>query len=584
MSKNIIHLLPDAVCNQIAAGEVIHRAASVVKELLDNSVDAQSTKITLVVEDYGNSLIQVIDNGIGMSDVDLRMSLEKHATSKIKSGDDLFNIMTMGFRGEAIASIVSVAQVEIISCQDENELGSKLVVEGSVVKSQEPVVAKKGTIFSVKNLFYNIPVRRNFLKSPKSEMRHIVDEFTRSALSQPQIEYTLIHNGEQIYRWPAAKLYDRIIDVFGEGYKKKLIPCSENSEFANLDGYICEPSCVRKTRDYQFIFVNNRFIKSPILQKAIFDAYSKVIPNDTYPCYILFLTLPPSEIDVNIHPSKTEVHFHNEELIFAMIKSVVMKCLYKYDTTAIDFNSDNTFFTEEKNFFNRDILTEEENKNSNFIKSGDSFNPQQKIFTSTLKSLYRESTDYADDFSPSRENNKIQIPPFIITTVKSGLLLIHQDRAEERIFYERSIKNIKDNANISQQLLFQQKIQLTPNDYDIAQENKEIFTRLGFNLDFGEGGQVTIVGYPNFLNENKIISSFEEVLEKIKSDDVVDIEHDFDLYVKIFTRDINHNYSLTQTEIDSLINQLFACNESKFSPNGESIFKILKLEELNDLL
>jgi len=584
MSKNIIHLLPDSVCNQIAAGEVIHRPASVVKELLDNAVDAQSTKITLVVEDYGNSLIQVIDNGIGMSDVDLRMSLEKHATSKIKSGDDLFNIRTMGFRGEAIASIVSVAQVEIISCQNENELGSKLVVEGSVVKSQEPVAAAKGTIFSVKNLFFNIPVRRNFLKSPKSEMRHIVDEFTRSALSQPHIEYILIHNGEQVYKWPAGKLYDRIIDVFGEGYKKKLIHCFENSEFANMEGYICDPSCVRKTRDYQFLFVNNRFIKNPVLQKAIFDAYAKVIPHDKYPCYILFLTISPSEVDVNIHPSKTEVHFHNEELIFAMIKSVVMKCLYKYDTTEIDFNCENTFFTEEKNFFNRDFLTEEENKNQNFIRTNDSFNTQQKIFTSKLKDLYQETSNFVDDFSSERENNKIQIPPFIITTVKSGLLLIHQDRAEERIFFERNIKNIQNNANISQQLLFQQKIQLSQNDFDIAQENKEIFTRLGFNLDFSEEGQVTVVGYPNFLNENKIISSFEEVLEKIKSDDVVDIENDFDQYLKIFTRKINHNYSLSKTEIDSLINQLFACSESKFSPNGEPISKILDLNVLNDLL
>ena len=584
MSKNIIHLLPDSVCNQIAAGEVIHRPASVVKELLDNAVDAQSTKITLVVEDYGNSLIQVIDNGIGMSDVDLRMSLEKHATSKIKSGDDLFNIRTMGFRGEAIASIVSVAQVEIISCQNENELGSKLVVEGSVVKSQEPVAAAKGTIFSVKNLFFNIPVRRNFLKSPKSEMRHIVDEFTRSALSQPHIEYILIHNGEQVYKWPAGKLYDRIIDVFGEGYKKKLIHCFENSEFANMEGYICDPSCVRKTRDYQFLFVNNRFIKNPVLQKAIFDAYAKVIPHNKYPCYILFLTISPSEVDVNIHPSKTEVHFHNEELIFAMIKSVVMKCLYKYDTTEIDFNCENTFFTEEKNFFNRDFLTEEENKNQNFIRTNDSFNTQQKIFTSKLKDLYQETSNFVDDFSSERENNKIQIPPFIITTVKSGLLLIHQDRAEERIFFERNIKNIQNNANISQQLLFQQKIQLSQNDFDIAQENKEIFTRLGFNLDFSEEWQVTVVGYPNFLNENKIISSFEEVLEKIKSDDVVDIENDFDQYLKIFTRKINHNYSLSKTEIDSLINQLFACSESKFSPNGEPIFKILDLNVLNDLL
>ena len=581
MSKNIIHLLPDSVCNQIAAGEVIHRPASVVKELLDNSVDAKSTKITLVLEDNGNSLIQVIDNGIGMSDVDLRMSLEKHATSKITSGDDLFNIMTMGFRGEAIASIVSVAQVEIISCQNENELGSKLVVEGSVVKSQEPVAAAKGTIFSVKNLFYNIPVRRNFLKSPKSEMRHIVDEFTRSAISQPDIEYNLIHNGEQIYKWTATKLYNRIIDVFGEGYKKKLIHCFENSEFATLDGYICDPSCVRKTRDYQFLFVNNRFIKNPILQKAIFDDYSKIIPTDKFPCYVLFLTVPPAEVDVNIHPSKTEVHFHNEELIFAMIKSVVMKCLYKYDTSEIDFDSENTFFTEERNFVDNSICSTK----NNFVEDGDVTYGQQKIFTSKLKDLYNEPLNQRNDFSSTiKENNKIQIPPFIITTVKSGLILIHQDRAEERIFYERSTKNIKNSTITSQQLLFQQNIQLSQIDFDIVKENKNIFTRLGFNIDFGKNLQIIIIGYPNFLNENKIINAFEEILEKIKSDDILDIENNLDQYIKIFTKKINHNYCLTAIEIDSLINQLFACSDSKFSPNGEPIFTILTLETLNNLL
>ncbi|MDR2402099.1 MAG: DNA mismatch repair endonuclease MutL [Cytophagales bacterium] len=582
MSKNIIHLLPDSVCNQIAAGEVIHRPASVVKELLDNSVDAQSTKITLVLEDNGNSLIQVIDNGIGMSDVDLRMSLEKHATSKIKSGDDLFNIMTMGFRGEAIASIVSVAQVEIISCQNENELGSKLVVEGSIVKSQEPVAAVVGTIFSVKNLFYNIPVRRNFLKSPKSEMRHIVDEFIQSALSQPHIEYNLIHNGEQIYKWPATKLYNRIIDIFGEGYKKKLIQCFENSEFANLDGYVCDPSCVRKARDYQFLFVNNRYIKNHILQKAIFDAYAKIIPPDKFPCYVIFLTIPPTEVDVNIHPSKIEVRFHNEELIFAMLKSIVMKCLYKYDTSEIDFNSENTFFTAEKNFFARDVFNEEMEQNKNFIQSGDGLAPQQKIFSSKLKDLYQEPLSCGDDFSSAmREDNKIQIPPFIITTVKSGLILIHQDRAEERIFYERNVKNIKENKMISQQLLFQQKIQLLQSDFEIAQENKKIFTKLGFNLDFEKNCQAVIFGYPNFLNENKIVNAFEEILEKIKSSDV---ENNFDHYIKIFTKKINHNYSLTPAEIDSLVNQLFTCSDSKFSPNGEPIFKILNLETLNNLL
>lgn len=351
-----------------------------------------------------------------------------------------------------------------------------------------------------------------------------------------------------------------------------------------MDGYICDHSCVRKSRDYQFLFVNNRFIKNPVLQKAIFDAYFKIIPPDKFPCYVLFLTIPPSEVDVNIHPSKTEVHFHNEELIFAMIKSVVMKCLYKYDTSEIDFNSENTFFTEEKNFFDKDVFNEEREQNKNFIQPKDKLNYQQKIFTSKIKDLYHEPLNYSDDFSSMlKENNKIQIPPFIITTVKSGLLLIHQDRAEERIFYERNVKNLKENNTTSQQLLFQQKIQLIQSDFDIAQENKNIFTQLGFNLDFVTDYQVIIVGYPNFLNENKIVDAFEEILEKIKSDDV-DIENNFDQYMKIFTKKINHNYSLTSVEIDSLINQLFACSDSKFSPNGEPIFKILDLETLNNLL
>ena len=583
MSKNIIHLLPDAVCNQIAAGEVIHRPASVVKELLDNSVDAQSSKITLVVEDNGNALIQVIDDGIGMSDVDLRMSLEKHATSKIKSGEDLFNIMTMGFRGEAIASIVSVAQVEIISCQNENELGSKIIVEGSVVKSQEPVAAAKGTIFSVKNLFYNIPVRRNFLKSPKSEMRHIVEEFTRSALAQPQIEYCLIHNGETVYKWPAAKLYNRVLDIFGEGYKKKLIHCYENTEFASLEGYIGDPSSARKTRDYQYLFVNNRFVKSPVLQKAIFDAYAKLIPPDRFPCYVLFLTLPPSEVDVNIHPSKTEVHFHNEDLLFAMIKSVIMKCLYQFDAVELDFNTENDFFTKEKNFTaEEDTFTKSPatHFHDDFKEKSYSKGFQQTIFTSQLKDLFNDAAE--KNFAPQKENF-IQIPPFIITTVKSGLLLIHQDRAEERIFYERYRQHLENNTNISQQLLFQQTIPLSQEDLQLVEKNQKLFLLLGFNFEL-HAENVVITGYPNFLDENKIADTFVEIVEKLRYEEEDVFDENLDKYLETCIRRIKHNYLLTAPEVESLTNQLFACSSYKYSPAGECIFKILDIETLTNFL
>src|ERR1700748_1385444 len=341
--SDIIQLLPDAVANQIAAGEVIQRPASAVKELIENAIDAGADKIQLILKDAGKSLIQVIDNGCGMSMTDARMSFERHATSKIKKADDLFAIRTMGFRGEAMASIAAIAQVELKTRRHEDELGTCIVIEGSVVESQEACQANTGSSIAVKNLFYNIPARRNFLKSNPVEMRHIIDEFQRVALAHPEIFFTLHHDGQEVYHLPASALKQRIIHLFGNNYNQRLVPVEEDTTIIKLRGFVGKPEFSRKTRGEQFFFVNNRFIRDAYLNHAVLTAFEELLPDESYPLYMLFIDIDPSKIDINVHPTKTEIKYQDEKSIYAIIRSAVKRSLGRYNITpTLDFDQENS--------------------------------------------------------------------------------------------------------------------------------------------------------------------------------------------------------------------------------------------------
>src|SRR6201994_2553520 len=341
--SDIIQLLPDSVANQIAAGEVVQRPASAVKELVENAIDAGADKIQLIVKDAGKSLIQVIDNGCGMSVTDARMSFERHATSKIKRADDLFAIRTMGFRGEAMASIAAISQVELKTRRHEDELGTCIIIEGSVVEGQEACSANTGTSISVKNLFYNIPARRNFLKSNPVEMRHIIDEFQRVALAHPQIFFTLHHDGQEVYHLPATQLKQSIVHLLGNNYNQRLVPVEEDTTIIKLRGFVGKPEFSRKTRGEQFFFVNNRFIKDNYLNHAVLTAFEDLLPEDSFPLYVLFIDIDPSKIDINVHPTKTEIKYQDEKSIYAIIRSAVKRSLGKYNITpTLDFDQENS--------------------------------------------------------------------------------------------------------------------------------------------------------------------------------------------------------------------------------------------------
>ena len=341
---DIIQLLPDAIANQIAAGEVIQRPASVVKELLENAVDAGATEIKLIVKEAGKTLIQVIDNGCGMSETDARMSFERHATSKIRGSEDLFAIRTMGFRGEAMASIAAVAQVEMRTRQHDQDLGNKLVIEASEVKVQEPCQCVAGTTLSVKNLFYNVPARRNFLKSNAAEMRHIVEEFQRIALANPELFFSLHHNGNQVFHLQPGNLRQRIVAVFGAGTNKKLVPVEEDTDVLKLHGFVGKPEFAKKTRGEQYFFVNDRFIKSPYLNHAVMTAYEDLLPKEVYPLYIIFIDIDPARIDINVHPTKQEIKFDDERLVYNYLKVSVRHALGQFSITpSMDFDQETAF-------------------------------------------------------------------------------------------------------------------------------------------------------------------------------------------------------------------------------------------------
>jgi DNA mismatch repair protein MutL len=614
--SDIIQLLPDSVANQIAAGEVVQRPASAVKELLENAIDAGANKIQLIVKDAGKALIQLIDNGCGMSVTDARMCFERHATSKVRKAEDLFAIRTMGFRGEAMASIAAIAQAEMKTRRHDEELGTLVEIEGSVFIKQEPVATPQGTSICIKNLFYNTPARRNFLKSNPAEMRHIIDEFQRVSMAHPGVAFSLHHDGIEIYRLPASALKQRIVHLFGNNYNERLIPVEEETSIINLKGFIGKPEFAKRTRGEQFFFVNNRFIKDAYLNHAVNRAYEELLPDDNFPLYVLFIDIDPSKIDVNVHPTKTEIKYLEEKSIYAILHSAVKRSLGRFNISpTIDFDQETGFsamitpkapeeivppsinFNPDFNPFAEEKSTRQ-NAYASFAKNyggGGSMSPSTKNWGSLYEIAKDESPEQQalklredeqqDQFIPAQKQLMQLHNRYIISQIKSGLMLIDQQAAHERVLYERFILHLEDRKGASQQSLFPQTVTLTPNDYELAKSLLEDIKSLGFEVrEFGKNtlvieGIPVDLGSTNF-NETQL---FEHLIEGFKNSQQ-DLKLDKrDALARSMARNsaIKAGKVLGQEEMNTLIEQLFACKTPNFSISGRPVIQTIGLLELD---
>ena len=614
--SDIIQLLPDSVANQIAAGEVVQRPASAVKELLENAIDAGANKIQLIVKDAGKALIQVIDNGCGMSVTDARMCFERHATSKVRKAEDLFAIRTMGFRGEAMASIAAIAQVELTTRRHDDEVGTLIDIEGATVINQEPVATPAGTSICIKNLFYNTPARRNFLKSNPAEMRHIIDEFQRVAMANPAIAFTLHHDGAEIYRLPSAVLKQRIVHLLGNNYNERLIPVEEETSIINLKGFIGKPEFAKKTRGEQFFFVNNRFIKDAYLNHAVNRAYEELLSDDNFPLYVLFIDIDPSKIDVNVHPTKTEIKYLEEKSIYAILHSAVKRSLGRFNISpTIDFNQETGFSNMITPMAPEEIVPPSINFNPNFNPFADDKPAREASYASFAKhsggsgglspstknwgSLYeianhkpaaQSSMELADtsgeeEFTPVQKQFMQLHNRYIISQIKSGLMLIDQQAAHERILYERFLLHLEDRKGASQQSLFPQTVTLTPNDFELAKSLLDDIKSLGFEVrEFGRNTLV-IEGIPVDLGSNNINETqlFEHLIEGFKNSQQELKLDKRDALARSMAKNsaIKSGTVLAPAEMNTLIEQLFACKTPNFSIGGRPVIQTMGLAEID---
>lgn len=600
---DIIHLLPDAIANQIAAGEVVQRPASAVKELLENAIDAGSTRIQLIVRDAGKQLIQVIDDGSGMSETDARMCFERHATSKLNTSDDLFRIKTLGFRGEAMASIAAVAQVELKTRREEDEIGTLLKIEGSEIKIQEPVAANKGTSLSVKNLFFNVPARRNFLKSNPVEMRHILDEFHRVALSFPDISFSLMQNDMEVYNLPAEKLSRRIVSLFGNSYKEQLIPVREETDTIRIHGYVGTPSQAKKTRGEQFFFVNNRFIKHNYLHHAVMGAFNDLLPSDSYPFYVIFIELDPKHIDVNVHPTKTEIKFDDERTLYAIMHAATKKALGSHNIVpSIDFDQDVNF-----SLLNAPVSTEDISSAGLYPQQGNRFrsgnqdweqmyrnfenpdhirrqeSPQMITFGSAANNP--DESDVDSGIADS-SNYKFQLhQKYIVSQIKSGMVVVDQQAAHERILYEKYIYMLENRAGASQQCLFPQSLELNPTDFALVMELEKEIRSLGFEFSVFGKNSIVINGIPADISGESEKALFEGLIEQFKTNNRdLKLDRKENLARSLARKSgMKAGTKLSHFEMSQLIDQLFACKAPNYAPGGNPTFVIMDLDRIGKM-
>jgi DNA mismatch repair protein MutL len=592
---DIISLLPDHVANQIAAGEVIQRPASVVKELLENAIDAQSTEIQLLISGAGKTMIQVIDNGIGMSPTDVRLAFERHATSKIKTADDLFLITSKGFRGEALASIAAIAQVEVHTKTDQDEMASCLKIAASKVEDQEPSVAPRGTSIAVKNLFYNVPARRNFLKSDKVELRHIIDEFHRVALTHPEVRFIFLQNGSELFDLPSGNFRKRIANIFGNKIEEKLIPVEEMTSVAGIEGFVVKPEFAKKSRGHQFFFVNRRFIKSPFLNHAVSSAFEGLLRNQFHPGYFIYIQIDPKTIDINIHPTKTEIKFEEEQNIYAIIKSMVKHSLGMFQAAPVlDFDRDPNLDTPYD-------LNQKTLANSPSIEVDSSFNPFQnsdKNFPKTPKSSWESlysGLEIPDEPSHTGEELKLafeQAPKvfqllrkFIVTTTRSGLLIIDQQRAHQRVLYEKFLTSITKRNMLSQQLIFPKEVELSQQQIALFEELEENLNAMGFVVK-QQKNKLHITGIPAICNDKQLGKLFEDIFSIPNADEQVESFSQADYMAKILSKSlsIKGNVSLSTEEQQGLVDDFFACKDTLTCPFNRKIFITLEKDELENKL
>lgn len=626
--NDIIQLLPDAIANQIAAGEVVQRPASVVKELLENAIDAKAQLVQLIVKDAGKTLIQVLDDGLGMSETDARLSFERHATSKIRTTEDLFSIRTMGFRGEALASIAAVAQVEMRTARPTDELGTLLRIEASEVKTQESISRTIGTNISVRNLFFNVPARRNFLKSNPVEMRHILDEFQRIALAYPEVAFTLYHNESEVYNLPSGKLSRRIVDLFGKNYREQLGPCQEETPYVNVSGYIGKPSSAKKTRGEQFFFANRRFIRHNYLHHAVLSAFEGLIPDNMHPFYVLFIDIDPIHIDINVHPTKTEIKFDDDRSVYAIVQAAVRKAMNAYNLMpTLDFDADlssqhlfvgssevkpsghNTTYTrpepsplERTNLTNWSKLYDglsgsfgsEKADSTTRLPSGFEFDsgPDIEQGSITFQSKANQLVSPAEAKSEielweESERTTLQIQNrYVVTSSKAGMLVIDQKAAYERILFDKYSALLDKRNGISQQLLFPKTIVLNPPDFQLVLAMQEEIRALGFM--FEDVGHHTLIvnGIPADVHDENEQQLFEGLIEQFKHFSSELKLSQQEKVARSFARRsaARHAQRLSAPEMNMLVDQLLSSSNPYFTPGGEPTLIILGLEKIAALM
>ncbi len=611
--SSIIQLLPDHVANQIAAGEVVQRPASVVKELLENAVDANATDIKLIVKDAGKSLIQVIDNGKGMSVTDARLCFERHATSKIRLAEDLFAIHTKGFRGEALASIAAIAHVEMKTKQDQEELGVHIIIEGSKFVSQEPAVLPKGTSFAIKNLFFNIPARRNFLKSETVEYRHIIDEFQRVAMAHPNIHFTLYHNGSEMFNLPISNFRQRIVNIFTGKTNEKLVPVKEETEIVNLHGFIGKPEFAKKNRGEQFFFVNDRFIKSGYLHHAVMAAFEGLLKDGAQPSYFLYLEVPPHTIDINIHPTKTEIKFDDEHALYAILRSAIKHSLGQFNVAPVldfdrDPNLDTPYEYQNKSAEYPTIQVDraynpfaDEKPNKNFSSSTPTYRKAEAMpsWESLYVGLKQNTTDIAEltfeneaVTSSLFEENEIEQEvkrtyqihkKYIVSPIKSGMVIINQKRAHERVLYEDFLVSMTVHKASSQQLLFPLQLYFTAAEMHLIQELHAALENTGFVFEELNQDNVIISGLPVNMSEREIALVLEDLLSDLQ-DGIPDSSFcQNDTIAKSMARSlaVKTGAYLTEKEQENLVHNLFACKEPNMSPFQKPTFITMSVEDLD---
>lgn len=594
-----IHLLPDSVANQIAAGEVIQRPASVVKELVENAIDAGAETIEVITKDAGKTLIQIIDDGLGMSEMDARMAFERHATSKITEAKDLFELNTKGFRGEALASIAAIAHVTLKTRTEESEVGSEIKIEGSKVVKQEICQCPKGSDFAIKNLFYNVPARRKFLKSDSVELKHIIEEFNRVALTHPECSFKLYHNEQEIYNLPKSNLRQRVAKVFGGNFNSRLVPAEEKTDIVDIKGFIGKPEFARKTRGEQYLFVNNRFIKSGYFHHAIKRAYDSLISKDHHPSYFLYFEVDPSLIDVNIHPTKTEVKFRDEKAIYAILLASIKRAIGMHNIApSLDFERETTMLVPEltKGQAIRIPQIQVDPTYNPFNTGGKEFDKPaqqnyQKQDTQNWEQLYQIKSDVNQreeqqdmSFDSLSAFKGIQLhKKYILTSIKSGFVFIDQQRAHERVLFEKYLGFIADNNGNSQKELFPETIDLNPGDFALMESNLDAFNAMGLELEVFGPNTLKINGIPSGSEQMNSKSLVEKCLEQLKMfEQITDLSVSEKLARSMAqSHGIKSGMELKNEEMQNLIEELFSCQNPYHSPGGLPVIVNISLDELD---